>query len=46
MGIFLTYGLSLGIVGSGAGLIIGLVFVANINRIADALRARHGPGRL
>jgi lipoprotein-releasing system permease protein len=37
MGIFLGYGLSLGIVGSGAGLIIGLVFVAYINDIADAL---------
>ena len=29
--------LSLGVVGSGAGLVIGLVFVANINHIADAL---------
>ncbi len=37
MGIFLGYGLSLGIVGSGAGLVIGLIFVANINRIADLL---------
>jgi lipoprotein-releasing system permease protein len=37
MGIFLAYGLSLGIVGSGAGLVIGLAFVANINTIADAL---------
>ncbi len=37
LGIFLAYGLSLGIVGSGAGMIIGLVFVANINAIADAL---------
>jgi lipoprotein-releasing system permease protein len=37
MGIFLAYGLSLGIVGSGAGLVIGLLFVANINAIADAL---------
>jgi lipoprotein-releasing system permease protein len=36
-GIFLGYGLSLGIVGSGAGLLIGLAFVANINEIADAL---------
>ena len=31
MGIFLGYGLSLGIVGSGVGLVIGLLFVANIN---------------
>jgi len=37
MGIFLGYGLSLGIVGSGVGLVIGLAFVANINRIADLL---------
>ncbi len=37
MGIFLTYGLSLGIVGSGAGMVIGLLFVANINTIADWL---------
>jgi lipoprotein-releasing system permease protein len=37
MGIFLAYGLSLGIVGSGVGMVIGLLFVANINTIADAL---------
>ncbi len=37
MAIFLGYGLSLGIVGSGVGLAIGLAFVANINRIADLL---------
>jgi lipoprotein-releasing system permease protein len=37
MGIFLSYGLSLGIVGSGVGMVIGLAFVANINEIADAL---------
>jgi lipoprotein-releasing system permease protein len=37
LGIFLGYGLSLGIVGSGAGLLIGLVLVANINRVADGL---------
>jgi lipoprotein-releasing system permease protein len=37
MGIFLAYGLSLGIVGSGVGLGLGLAFVANINRIADLL---------
>ncbi len=34
MSIFLGYGLSLGIVGSGVGVIMGLMFVANINRIA------------
>ena len=37
MGIFLTYGLSLGIVGSGAGMVLGLLFVAYINEIADFL---------
>jgi lipoprotein-releasing system permease protein len=37
MGIFLAYGLSLGIVGSGVGLGLGLAFVTNINRIADLL---------
>jgi len=34
MSIFMTYGFSLGIVGSGVGMILGLVFVVNINRIA------------
>ena len=33
-GIFLSYGLSLGIVGSGVGLVLGLLFVAYINEIA------------
>ncbi len=37
MGIFLAYGLSLGLVGSGAGLVIGLLFVRHINGIADLL---------
>ncbi len=37
MGIFLSYGLSLGVVGAGAGLAIGLLFVHNINHIADML---------
>ncbi|MEI8374247.1 MAG: FtsX-like permease family protein [Planctomycetota bacterium] len=37
MGIFLTYGLSLGLVGSGVGLILGLLFVHYINPIADGL---------
>ena len=37
MGIFLAYGLSLGLVGSGAGLAVGLLFVRNINAIADGL---------
>jgi lipoprotein-releasing system permease protein len=37
MGIFLGYGLSLGIVGSGVGMVLGLLFVAKINEIADLL---------
>jgi lipoprotein-releasing system permease protein len=37
MGIFLAYGLSLGVVGSGVGMVIGLLFVARINEIADGL---------
>jgi lipoprotein-releasing system permease protein len=35
MGIFLGYGLSLGAVGSGVGMVLGLLFVAYINRIAE-----------
>ncbi len=37
MGIFLVYGLALGIVGSGVGAILGITFVININEIADLL---------
>jgi lipoprotein-releasing system permease protein len=37
MSIFLAYGLSLGIVGSGVGMIAGLLFVIYINEIADLL---------
>lgn len=37
MGIFLSYGLLLGIVGAGAGMIGGLQFVYYINEIADLL---------
>ncbi|MCG8449036.1 MAG: ABC transporter permease [Pirellulales bacterium] len=37
MGIFLGYGLSLGIVGAGVGMGLGLTFVAYINEIADLL---------
>jgi lipoprotein-releasing system permease protein len=37
MGIFLAYGLSLGLVGSGVGMVLGLLFVRYINTIADAL---------
>lgn len=37
MSIFLSYGLGLGIVGSTAGVIMGLLFVRYINQIEDAL---------
>ncbi|MEX2168171.1 MAG: FtsX-like permease family protein [Pirellulales bacterium] len=37
MGIFLGYGLCLGIVGSGIGMVMGLLFVKHINEIADLL---------
>jgi lipoprotein-releasing system permease protein len=37
MGIFLAYGLALGLIGSGVGLAIGLLFVRYINEIADLL---------
>jgi lipoprotein-releasing system permease protein len=37
MSIFLGYGFSLGVVGSGVGMLLGLLFVRNINRIASAL---------
>ena len=35
MSIFLGYGMSLGMVGTGVGIIIGLLFVRYINQIAD-----------
>lgn len=37
MGIFISYGLTLGLVGAGAGMIGGLLFVHYINEIADVL---------
>ncbi len=37
MSIFLGYGLSLGAVGTGAGIVIGLIFVRQINEIADGI---------
>lgn len=37
MSIFLAYGLGLGVVGSGVGVILGLVFVWKINEIEDVL---------
>ncbi len=38
MSIFLAYGCSLGIVGAGVGIGLGLLFVANINRIANGIK--------
>jgi lipoprotein-releasing system permease protein len=35
MSIFLGYGLSLGTVGTGAGIVLGLLFIRYINQIAD-----------
>ncbi len=37
MSIFLSYGLSLGMVGAGGGVLVGLLFVKNINTIEGAL---------
>lgn len=37
MSIFLSYGLSLGLVGSGVGVAVGLLFVYYINEIEDGL---------
>ncbi|HYO25063.1 MAG TPA: FtsX-like permease family protein [Lacipirellulaceae bacterium] len=42
MGIFLTYGLSLGLVGAGAGTVLGLTFSAHINEVADLLERVQG----
>jgi lipoprotein-releasing system permease protein len=42
MGIFLSYGLSLGTVGAGAGLGLGLLFVRYINEIRDLLESMTG----
>ena len=38
MTIFLGYGLSLGTVGTGVGILLGLIFVWNINEIADVIQ--------
>jgi lipoprotein-releasing system permease protein len=35
--IFLGYGMSLGMVGSGVGMVMGLLFVIYINKVADFL---------
>jgi len=37
MSIFLGYGLLLGMVGAGVGLVLGLLFIRHINEIADLL---------
>ena len=42
MSIFLGYGLSLGIVGTGVGIVLGLLFVGNINLIADFVQVITG----
>jgi lipoprotein-releasing system permease protein len=38
MAIFMNYGLSLGAVGTGAGIVIGCLFVLYINEIADVIQ--------
>ena len=43
MGIFLAYGLSLGMVGSGVGMVAGLLFVRYINEIAAGLGLDYRP---
>ena len=43
MSIFLGYGLSLGVVGSGVGVVLGLLFVWNINEIASVIELDHRP---
>jgi lipoprotein-releasing system permease protein len=42
MSIFLSYGLLLGLVGSGAGLVGGLLFVSHINEIAAVIETITG----
>ena len=42
MTIFVSYGLSLGTVGAGVGMVIGLIFVAKINTIAHFLERLMG----
>ena len=37
MSIFLSYGMSLGLVGTGVGVVLGLLFVAYINKIATVV---------
>lgn len=42
MSIFLSYGFSLGVVGSGVGIVLGLVFVRNLNGIARLVERMTG----
>lgn len=42
MSIFLSYGLSLGTVGSGAGVVVGLLFIKYINEIESGLSVLTG----
>jgi lipoprotein-releasing system permease protein len=42
LGIFMGYGLTLGVVGSGVGMVIGLLFVRNINGIRTVLESITG----
>ncbi len=42
MSIFLSYGFSLGIVGSGVGMVLGVMFVWNINKIAELIERLTG----
>ncbi|MGI9516790.1 MAG: ABC transporter permease [Pirellulaceae bacterium] len=42
MSIFLGYGLSLGTVGTGVGILLGLIFVWNINGIANVIQTITG----
>ncbi len=42
LGIFLAYGLSLGVVGSGVGALLGLLFVRNINSIRSVVESLTG----
>ncbi len=42
MSIFLGYGLSLGVVGSGVGVVMGLLFVWKINEIASVIEILTG----
>ena len=42
MSIFLAYGMALGLVGTGAGVILGLLFVRYINQIAEVVQVITG----